>query len=89
MNLFALSFDRREDKATIHHYLYKFVPITPEQARGQITTREIPAGALGSLVPLHMHNTNMPLYYVITGSNQFRLATPEELKKYLEASANV
>jgi hypothetical protein len=89
MNLFALSFNRREDKATTHHYLYKFVPITPEQARDQITVREIPSGAVGSLIPLYVHKTNAPIYYMIVGVNQFRLATPDELKKYLQASADV
>ena len=89
MSLFALSFDRREDKASVHHYLYKFVPITPEQARDQVTVREIPAGVVGSLIPLYVHKTNAPIYYMIVGVNQFRLATPDELKKHLQASADV
>ena len=89
MNLFALSFDRREDKADIYHYLYKFVPISPEQARDQVIVREIPTGAVGSFIPLHVHKTNAPIYYMIVGVNQFRLATPDELKKHLQESADV
>ena len=89
MNLFALSFDRREDKAGIHHYLYKFVPISPEQARDQVTVREIPTGAVGSLIPLYVHKTNAPIYYMIVGVNQFRLATLDELNKHLQEGADV
>lgn len=89
MNLFALSFDRREDKAGIHQYLYKFVPISPEQARDQVTVREIPTGAVGSLIPLYVHKTNAPIYYMIVGVNQYRLAAPDELKKHLQESADV
>lgn len=89
MSLFALSFYHADDKAQVRHYVYKFVPITPEQARMNITAKEIPAGAVGSVIMLFDPTSGTPVHYMIVGDNKFRPLTMDELAKHLQAGSNV
>ena len=84
MNLFALSFDRDLSERDTRHYLYKFVPITIEQARGCYTVKEIPTGAPGTVIELTSPRSGKPVPFMTVGVNQFRELTFDEFLKRAE-----
>lgn len=90
MSLYALSFDSdRIVDSNTRHYIYKFVPISTEQAKDNYTATEIPSGAVGAIVLISNPGLKGVTPLMIAGDNKFRSLTVSELDKYLQGADNV
>ena len=90
MSLYALSFESaRIEGGEKTSHIYKFVPITIEQAKPNYTANEIPSGAVGSIVLVSNPGMNGVTPFMIVGENKFRSLTMSELGRYLQGADSV